>query len=237
MITELNPMPQEVMPGHKIDVVEYQIRNYRMHASLESLSRLTLYVLECDSNNTVTKVTPRNAKQILSQWDLTKNEFEFALTHNDSPHGAYEMAYTIYLLHQTQIQRIRNVKMKRVIAELYNLAMVMLSADSANTQSFVDGVDIDTVKETFKVVDDVMVRWLGNGQSGNLGTTAPAFEILGDIVPNEVGSYAEVLEPSAIRPKGMLPDVPDLLQPNRESIPSGGTPNTYGAQQQAYRKY
>jgi hypothetical protein len=230
MITELNKIPQDVMPGHKIDVAEYKIRNYRMHGTLESLSRLSLFVLECDSNNTVTKVTPRNARQILSQWELVKNEFEFGLKHNDSPHGAYEMAYTILLLHQTQIQRVRNIKMKRVIAELYNLAQVLMSVDSANTQTYVDGVDSDTVKEAFKVVDDVMMRWLGTGQIGNLGTTAPAFEILGDIVPNEVGSYAQMLEPTAIRPEGMLPDVPDLLQPNKESLPVGGTPNTYNTQ-------
>jgi hypothetical protein len=226
MITELQVMPQEVLPGHKIMVTEYQIRNYRMHASLEGLSRLTLYTLECDSNNTVTKVTPRNARAILAQWSVVKDEFEFALAHNDTPTGSYEMGYKVNLLHQTQIQRVRNVKMKRVITELFNLAQVLMSVDSANTQGYIAPDDEATVKETFRVVDDVIARWLGDGTFGNLGKTAPAFEILGDIVPNESGSYAVMMEPSAIRPMGQLPDVPDLEQTNRESLPVGGTPVT-----------
>jgi hypothetical protein len=71
-----------------------------------------------------------------------------------------------------------------------------------------------------------MSRWLGTGYEGNLGTRAPAFEILGDIVPNETLSYAEIIEPSPVRPNNGLPDVPDIDQPNKESLISGGTPNT-----------
>jgi len=226
MITELKILPMTVTPGHKIEVAEYAIRNYRMHGTLEALSRLTLFMLECDSNNTVTKVTPRNARQILTQWDLIKDEFAFGMTHNDSPTGAYELAYKILFLHQTQIQRIRNVKMKRVVAELYNLFYVIMSMDSSHTQQYIAADDADTVRETFRVVDDVMRRWLGIGQEGNLGTRAPAFEILGDIVPNETLSYAEVIEPSPVRPSPFIPDVPDIDQANNESLKVGGTPNS-----------
>jgi len=217
MITELNKIPQQVVPGHKIDVSEYKVRNYRLHSPLESLSRLTLFICECDSNNTVTKVTPRNARQIICQWELVKDEFQFALDHNDTPTGSYEFAYQILLLHQSQIQKIRNVKMKRVVAELFNLSQVILSLDSSKTQQFVDLDDAAVVREAFNVVDDVIARWLGDGTFGDLGIKAPAMECLGEVIPDVDGDYAQIIEPSPLMPEPMLPDVPDIEQPKPES--------------------
>jgi len=217
MITELNKVQQLVVPGHKIDVSEYRIRNFRMHSALENLSRLCLFIIECDSNNTVTKVTPRNARQIISQWSMIKDEFQFALDHNDTPTGSYEFAYQLLFLHQSQIQKVRNVKMKRVVGEMFNLFQVMMSIDSANTQQFVDLDDAAVIKEAFCVVDDVIARWLGDGTFGDLGLKAPDFSCLGEIIPDVDGDYAQIIEPSPVMPDPMLPDVPDLDQPKAES--------------------
>lgn len=213
MITELNKIPQAIYAGHKIDVSDYKIRNYRMHSAMESLARLQLFICECDSNNTVSKVTPRNARQIIKAWDVVKEEFEFALSHNDTPTGAHEFEYSVLLLHQTQIAKIRNTKMKRVVAELFNLSQVMLSIDSANTQQFVDLDDADQIMEAFKVVDDVIKRWLGDGTFDNLGKKVPAFTCLGQVVPDVDSDYAAIMEPSWVRPDPKLPDVPDLDAP------------------------
>lgn len=210
MITELKEVDAQIVPGRKVEVVKYAVRNYRLHQALEQIARLNLFCLECDSNNTASKNLPSDTRGILDQWKIVKDEFEFGMEYNDVPTGSHEYAYEIYLPSGVEIQRVRNVKMKRVITEIFNTARVMLSLDSANSQGFVALNDATDIRKMFEVTDACFARWIGEGSVESLGLTAPAYEKLGQILPDVDGSYAQVLEPSSSMPRPKLPDVPDV---------------------------
>ncbi len=212
MITDLNLVDPQVIPGRKIDVVDYKIQNYRLHQVLEQLARLFLFLLECDSNNTSSKIRPRDARRILAQWAVAKDELTFGMEHNDMPSGVYEYGFSINLPTGKEIQRIRNVKIKRVYSEIFNSARQILSVDSAHTQGYVATDDHSEIMEWFNTVDLCLARWIGDGSEANTGILVPAYEELGVIMPDVNNDYASVQEPSADAPLPKLPDVPDVLK-------------------------
>jgi len=209
MKTELVKVDPEITPGRKIEVVDYSVRNYRLRDTLEQCARLLLFCLECDTNNTASKAVPSDVKEILAQWNIVKDEFEFSLEYNDYPKGSHEYAYKIALITGKEIQKIRNVKMKTCVAELFNFLRVLVSIDSANTQAFTDPHDAENVKKMFALVDAKLERWIGDGSIDNTGVYAPAYEVLGELQPDVDSDYAELLEPSKDMPAPNLPDVPD----------------------------
>lgn len=211
MITELNKVDAEITGGRKIDVVEYNIRNYRLHQVLEQMSRLFLFCLECDSNNTNSKARPRDVRGIVAQWQIVKDEMAFSMAHNDFPNGSHEYAFKINMLDQKEIQKVRNVKMKRIISEMFNTARVLLSVDSSNTQGFIAQEDADDITQMFTLVDDCLARWIGAGKdTADTGLMAPAYEILGQTIPDVDGDYAQIIEPGSGMPAPKLPDTPDV---------------------------
>jgi hypothetical protein len=209
MITELNVVDAGVIPGRKIDVVEYKIQNYRLHQVLEQVGRLFLFLLECDSNNTSSKMRPRDARRVLAQWEVAKDELIFGMEHNDLPKGIYEYGFVVNLPEGKEIQKIRNVKIKRIYSEIFNAARQILSVDSAHTQSFVASEDHSEIIEWFNVVDACLARWIGDGSDTNTGILVPAYEELGVVTPDVDSDYASINEPTADAPPPKLPSVPN----------------------------
>lgn len=218
MITELEKIDPAIVGGSKIRVVDYRIRNFRVHQVLEQVSRLLLFCLECDSNNTSSKAVPREVRNIRNQFNIVKDELEFSMTYNDFPRGSYEQAYTMSIIDQREVQYIRNVKVKRVVSEIWLMCQVMLGCDSANTQGFIAANDYADMKDSLKLVEAVLDRWIGSGQDAeNTGINSPAFEILGSLRPDVDSDWAQVLEGSKDMPSEMLNDVPDTA-----SVPATG---------------
>lgn len=209
MITELNIVDPQIVAGRKIDVVSYRIQNYRLHQVIEQAARLFLFMLECDSNNTSSKIRPRDARRILGQWQIAKDELVFGMEHNDLPSGVYEYGFEINLPEGKEIQRIRNVKIKRCYSEMFNAVRQILSVDSAKTQGFVAEEDHTDILAWFDTVDDCLARWIGDGTESNTGLVCPAYEELGVVVPDVDSDYARVGEPTADAPISKLPDVAD----------------------------
>jgi hypothetical protein len=209
MITELNLVPSNVVGGRKINVVEYHIQNYRLHQVLEQLARMFLFLLECDSNNTSSKIRPRDAKRIIGQWNVAKDELVFGMDHNDLPSGIYEYGFVVNMPEGKEIQKIRNVKIKRIYAEMFNAARQILSVDSSKTQSFVAQEDHEDIMAWFNTVDQCLERWIGDGSESNTGILVPAYEELGVVSPDVDSDYAAMNEPSPDVPLAKLPDVLD----------------------------
>jgi hypothetical protein len=210
MITELVKVDAMIIGGRKIDVVDYKLQNYRLHQVLEQMSRLFLFLLECDSNNTSSKMKPRDARGILRQWAIAKEELVFSMSFNDLPDGIYEYGFSISLPDQKEIQKIRNVKVKRIYSEMFNCARQILSTDSSKTQGFIAIEDHADIMQMFTCVDACLARWIGDGSDAeNVGIMAPAYEELGVIVPDVDSDYASINEPSASAPVSKLPDTPD----------------------------
>lgn len=211
MITELNIVDPQIVPGNKINVVEFNVRNLRLHKIVQALSRCLLFCIECDSNNTSSKARPRDVRAIRAQFDIANSEIEFAENHNDFPQASHEFALKIYLIDQKEIQRIRNVKLNNIVSEIYNTCHVMLSLDSANTQGYISVEDFSDIKAMMQLCNDAMDRWVGRGaDAADTGLVAPAYEILGELRPDVDGDYCQMLEPSSGTPMPKLPDVPDV---------------------------
>lgn len=211
MITNLNIVDPQIVPGNKINVVEFQVRNLRLHKVVQALSRCLLFCLECDSNNTSSKARPRDVRAIRAQFDIAASEIAFAKAHNDFPQASHEFALKIYLIDQKEIQRIRNVKLNNIVSEIYNTCHVMLSMDSAATQGFIAEEDFTDIEQMMSLCNDAMDRWIGKGtDAADTGLIAPAYEILGELQPDIDGDYCSTIEPSTGNPLPKLPDVPDV---------------------------
>ena len=210
MITELKKVDPQIIGGRVIEVVDYKLQNYRLHQVLEQLARLFLFLLECDSNNTSSKIKPRDARGILRQWEIAKDELTFSMGFNDLPDGIYEYGFSIALPDQKEIQKIRNVKIKRIYSEMFNTVRQMLSVDSAKTQGYIAAEDHADIQEMFTAVDACLARWIGTGADAeNTGIVVPAYEELGVIMPDVDSDYATISEPSADAPLPKLPDAVD----------------------------
>jgi hypothetical protein len=210
MISELEIVSPAIVAGRKIRVTEYNVRNYRLHQVLEQLARLFLFLLECDSNNTNSKVKPRDVRAIRSQWTIAQDELAFSMAHNDLPSGSYEQAYKLLVVDPLEIQRVRNVKVKRVLSEMFATVKVCLGVDSASTQGFIAQNDYEDIVDLFRCVDDCLNRWIGAGSDAlDTGIVVPAYECVGEVSPDVDIDYASTMEPSPDSPLPPLPDVPD----------------------------
>ncbi len=211
MITELNVIAPEIVAGAKIDVVEHRIRNFRLHGLLENLSRLLIAVLEVQSNDSSSTVVPSDVRDIQSQFGIIVEDLEFAILVNDAPIGSYQHAFVVAIIDQKEVQRIRNIKVKNVVKDLWMLGMVVLGSDSAKTQNFISPNDQAKVKRALEVCSLSMKRWIGTGENeDSLGIFAPAFEQTGVVTPDVDSNFAVKLEPSKHIPKPQLDDVADV---------------------------
>lgn len=214
MQTELNNVEPQIVGGRKIDTWDYRVRNFRLHTVLEQASRLFLFLLECDSNNTNSKAIPSDVREIRAQFELMTSEFDFSTMeeHNDGVQASHENAYLIKIIDTKEIARVRNVKMKRIVTELFRSVQVITSVDSANTQAYIDPTDQARVRRTFATVLAAMDRWIGKGEGpADTGVYAPDFGILGEVIPDVDGDWAQTLEPSKSMPQPSLPDSPDTV--------------------------
>ena len=213
MHTEILSQTPQVTGGRKIITEKNSLRNPRLHRCLEQMSRLTLFLLESDSNNSSSHAKPSDVRYVRQQWDICKEEFEFnvAEENNDLPTGKYEYAYTIEVIEPKEIQRVTNVKIRAVLAEVWDTMNVILSIDTANLQGWVSVSNQELIRQRLGFVDRVMDRWVGGGSdSTDTGLDAPSYEILGRIVPSLNSDWAERLEPSKDVPVSRFPDAPDL---------------------------
>ena len=210
MITNLNIVDPDIVPGAEIDVVQYRIRNFRLHGLMENLSRLLIAIVELQSNDTSSTIVPSDARDILAQFNICREDLDFAVDVNDAPVGSYQHAFVTLFLNQKEVQRVRNIKIKSVVKDLWMFGMVVLGCDSAKTQNFVSNKDAAMIRRAIEVADKSLARWIGTGEDAdNLGVDAPAFVTTGELLPDVDADFAQKLEPSKTIPKAMLDDVVD----------------------------
>jgi hypothetical protein len=176
---------------------------------MENLSRLLIAVVELQSNDTSSTIVPSDARDILAQFNICKEDLAFAVDVNDAPVGSYQHAFVTLFLNQKEVQRIRNIKIKSVVKDLWMFGMVVLGCDSAKTQNYVSKSDNEKITRAIEVASKSLARWIGTGEADSLGVDAPAFESLGELLPDVDADFAQKLEPSKTIPASMLDDVPD----------------------------
>ena len=210
MKTELVVIDPMIKGGAQIETNELNVANLRLQKVAVQIMRLLCFCLECDSANSNAQARPRDVRNIRSQFNIVKNELEFAYSHNDFPAASHESNYKVQLIDQKEIQRIRNVKLYSIVTELYNLTHVMLSCDSAALQGFISETDYTDITQLITLVDDAMDYWVGNGADAtDCGIKAPAYEILGELTPTPSLAYAQMNEPSKDGPAPVFADTAD----------------------------
>ena len=211
MKTELSIKPHATTAGRKIDVLEYPVRNFRIHLMLKHASKMLIGLLENQSGNMGASLVPRNVRQQWVALDLIKEEIEFAKAHNDPAEMSHERAYKAYLLDPSQLMEMKNVKQQRVAMELEHFAQIALSVDSSDSQGNISELDFTEIEVQLKAVEDAMLIWLGEGKdNSDTGREVPYYKHVGELVPDVDADYAQVIEPSIDRAKAHIPDVPDL---------------------------
>ena len=207
MQTTLKEVSPNVIDDKEIEVVANNIRNPRLHRCLEAMSKLCLYVLKCDSNNTSGTVKPSDAAKIRASWDIIKDEVAFNTTedNNDLPGSDYEFSYMVYTPDQREIRRINNVKTQNVVAEICYCMEHVLSVDSAKTQGYTKPQDVESIQKRLDFVDRTMTRWIGSGTTmTDTGVVLPSYPGLGRIVPGLDSDWAQRLEHSKTTPEPQL---------------------------------
>ena len=64
MKTELNIANAQVLPGRKINMIAYNVANHNVHNILKPVSRLLIWMLEADTNNTTRTVDPLEVQNV-----------------------------------------------------------------------------------------------------------------------------------------------------------------------------
>lgn len=211
MKTELLVQQPEIQPGLKIEVLEHAISNFRLHNGLDHLARLMVYLIEMDSNNTTSVLTPENKSEVYEQLNLFEQEINFAKNHNSAPAPSHEADYKLLLPKGSEIQRISNVKAKRVAKEVDLLLRVGISLDSAGVQTHVKASDFTKLESQLNTVKSAIELWFGRSDElDNFGLEVPAMVSVGELQPDVDVDYASLREPSSAVPATGLPDVADV---------------------------
>jgi len=209
MITELELVDQQVVGGEKISVHKWSTQNYHLHQCVTVLSRLTIAMLEMDSNNSTGGVVLADSEDINTEWGRFKQEWEIAKKYRHLAPAAQEK--TLYDLHITDAEglRVNNARLKRLCDAAATLVYKMLFSDSGKLQYGLTDRDIGKFDAQIGYVEEVLKLYVGEGKVDSLGREVPAFEMVGTVVPPLNLHTAVVAEPSPAAPGVPNGDVSD----------------------------
>lgn len=224
MITELQIVQQQTIPGRKIVCVAYSTNNHNLHKMMKPVSHLLLWMLEADSNNSSRTIVPTDVLDVWACFSFMDAEIEICEEYSSQPTGARELTYKIVFPEALEMVRFKNMKWERVAQQIMHFARVAMGVDSGRVQGYVDMADFKLIKESLRVTKAIATRFIGDGKpidgkkgEFNTGLKAPALAATGIIKPDNDLDVAVVGEPSADRPESMLPDVADTPAPTRNA--------------------
>lgn len=210
--TELLIVPHVTKPGRTIKVEEKPINNYNLHKVLRIVSRTMIGALESQSNNAKAELVRREILMFRKALAAVKSAWESAKKHSNGPSASHEWNYKILIIHGTEVQKCKNMKIQFLVLELHRLASIILDADSAGFSSEVAQGTLNDIEDQLNILTEEMTKWLGDGTAlDKTGENIPVFKMMGDLVPSVDLDFADRSEPSADSPLlGNAPDVPDL---------------------------
>lgn len=216
MITELIVQPPQPTAGAQIKCHVYNLKNFRLHKMLQTVSRTLLWMLEADSNNAASTVIARDSRNVKLALDNIEAEWNRAKKYRDAPMGTLEKGYEINLPYPSEIQMMRNVKLQAAALELYNFAHVVALNDSAQLQQWVGEAMTEDGDLAISILKEVVTETLGTGGKDessvvghDVGMQAPDYSRLGQLVPDVDNDVANLAEPSSENEPPAVPDTPD----------------------------
>lgn len=223
MKTELIVNDPKIEPGKKIECDKYQIRHFRLHKCLETLARLSLFLLESRSNNSSAIVTRQDSRTVRNLWELVKAEFARAVKFKGGPEGTLERVYHIVRPTPSEIQKVQNLKVKSLSLETDHLMEIFISCDSAYLDTYLGGESQSDLEMCMANFEDFLNKWVGDGSlldgsdpenpKYDTGLTAPeGLRILGAVEPDVDLDTASHQEPSKDVQPARVPDAPDVTE-------------------------
>jgi len=215
MVTELIVKEASIIGGRQIATDMYKSKNQTLHLCALPLSKLLIFCLECDSNNTTRTTVPRDSRIVNAQMGAFKEELDFSKEVIDQPTGKLEKEYKILIPTEIEMKRFSNAKFERVALAIHNLLTVMMSVDSGGAKNFVEMTDHEEVERSYVVCMKVIKKWIGTGQPGkdvgtwDTGMDIPPMVEIGRLKPDLDLDAAQLFEPSAGVGDLHLPDAPD----------------------------
>jgi hypothetical protein len=196
----------------------FHIKNFRMHKMLAELSRILLFCLESDSNNSSAQVVARDSRNVQSALSSIEKELGYLETYRDAPMGTIEHSYSILLPKLSEIQRMNNRPMQCVAQELMNFGKVLIFNDSSQQQQWIGEGPNSDVRDSLSTVKTIVAETIGTGQPSEdhatgyeVGPKHADYSRLGMLKPDvdmDSVSKAEPRVGSVIPPK--VPDSPDV---------------------------
>lgn len=218
MITELIVKQAEIQGGRQISTDMYDTKNQTLHLCALPLSKLLIFCLECDSNNTTRTIVPRDSVIINAQLGAFKEELDFSKTVINQPPTRLEHTYKILIPTQIEMKKFTNAKIERVALSIHNLLLVMMSVDSGGTKNFVELADAKDILASYEVCIKVIAKWIGTGKEGeaegswDTGLQLPPLIEIGRLQPDMDLDAASTNEPSADVGDLHRPDAPDTIR-------------------------
>lgn len=217
MNTELVVNPPEPTAGNQIKCHVYNLKNFRLHKMLQTISRGLLWQLEADSNNSASTVIARDSRNVQLIMATIEREWARAKKYRDAPMGNLERGYEINLPYPSEIQMMQNMKMQAVSQELFNLAHGIIHNDSAQLQQWIGEATTADVDQAVEICKEIILETLGTGDVDessivgyNVGAQAPDFSRLGRLIPDVDNDVANLAEPSSGSEPPAVPDTPDV---------------------------
>jgi hypothetical protein len=221
MKTELIVNDPKIEAGKKIECNKYQVRHFRIHKCLETLARLSLFLIESRSNNSSSIVTKQDSQTIRQLWELVKTEFARAKKFKGAAPGTLERVYHIVRPTPSEIQRVMNLKVKSVSLETDHLMEIFISCDSAFLDVYLGDQSQSDLDQAMANYEDFLNNWIGDGKliegsdpekpMYNTGLVAPeGLRILGQCEPDVDLDLCSHQEPSQDVQPPRAPDTPDV---------------------------
>jgi hypothetical protein len=210
MVTEVDVKKHDIVGGRKMPVRVFQTRNVQFFSAVTLLSFITMYAIECESNDTAEVVTPEDRNNIRHNWSEFKNEYLFAVANREIPAAtSVQEELAVTLPAKEHIMAMRNMGLKNLCLALHSLAEVVTGLSSNKLRMFVSNSNNSKIEANIAFVDRVMDRWIGQ-DIANPGVEIKGLEILGRVMPDPDLDYVRTVEPSMDGSPGNRPDTPDL---------------------------
>jgi hypothetical protein len=226
MITNLKVDQPQPIAGMEISVNQFNIKHFRLHKMLTEVSRMILFLLESDTNNSSAQVVARDARTINLGFKGIEKEWGFAKTHRNAPLGTLENSYAILLPKPSEVQRMKNRPAQCAAQELLNMANIMIFNDSASQQQWVGEGPARDIDDAILTAKTIVLSELGSGEPDTahatgfaVGDEHPDYSRLGTLAPDVDLDKVTMAEPrvGAVQPS----TVQDTLDVPSD-LPAGG---------------
>ena len=210
MITNLELQDKVVIGGESIAVFKYRTANVHIQALAEILSKLQMSILEMNSNNSSGGMVYSDSQDINLDWKRYNDEWRLAQKYRHLEPSSMEKVLSVLTITDNEQLRTVNVRCARVVKAISTLIHKLLHCDSAKLEYGFSDRDIKKIDRQNEYVQELILLYVGTGETDNLGMEVATHDHLGTVVPPINLHEATIQEPS----------------PSTSSMPSSDAPDT-----------